>query len=134
MLVRLIPEQGGDGTTYGIIAMNDTGSDVLTLFDIDMPHLGNTHGYNGWIGQAAILTANGAVNNYPLIVVQVQMVGNGNLPWSNWIDEFAIVKPAIPGILRLSGIGIRDALYIATTPGNNFLAVSATKGRLTSLL
>jgi hypothetical protein len=47
MLVRLIPAQGGDGTTHGIIAMNDTGSDVPTLFDIDMPYLGNVHGYNG---------------------------------------------------------------------------------------
>jgi hypothetical protein len=55
-------------------------------------------------------------------------------PWSNWIDECAIVKPALPGIIRLSGTGIRNKLYIATTPGNNFLTVSATKGGLTSLL
>jgi hypothetical protein len=69
-----------------------------------------------------------------MIVVEVQLVGNGNIPWSNWIDECAIVKLALPGIIRLSGTGIRNKLYIATTPGNNSLAVSATKGGLTSLL
>lgn len=41
MLLRLMSQRGGDGTAHGVITMNDTGSDVLTLFDMDMPHLGN---------------------------------------------------------------------------------------------
>jgi hypothetical protein len=40
MLLGLIPGLGGDGTRYGVIAMNDTGSDVLTIFDVEMPLLG----------------------------------------------------------------------------------------------
>jgi hypothetical protein len=51
MLLRLTPTLGGDGTVYGIIAMNDTGSDILSLFTIDLPHLvGNIQGYLGWHG------------------------------------------------------------------------------------
>jgi len=48
MLLRLTPAYGGDGTVHGIIAMNDTGSDVLTLFNTDLALLGNIHGYMGW--------------------------------------------------------------------------------------
>ncbi|KAI9779342.1 MAG: hypothetical protein M1839_007450 [Geoglossum umbratile] len=47
MLVRLAPHRGGDGTVHGIIAMNDTGSDILMLFDIDMFFLGNLQSYTG---------------------------------------------------------------------------------------
>jgi hypothetical protein len=69
MLVRLIPDQGGDGSVCGIIAMNDTGSNVLTLFDTDMPHLGNLQGYAG--RAAIIIDASGTVNLFPMIVVEV---------------------------------------------------------------
>jgi hypothetical protein len=106
MLLRLIPDQGGDGTVHGIIAMNDTRSDILSLFNTDMPHLGNLQGYAGFVG---------------------------NVAWSDWIVEEAMVQPLRPGVSRLSGIGIRGALYIGTAPGNHFLAVAATKGGLNSL-
>jgi hypothetical protein len=39
MLLRLTPGHGGDGTVYGIIAINDTGSDMLTLFNTDLAEL-----------------------------------------------------------------------------------------------
>jgi hypothetical protein len=133
MLLRLIPDQGGDGTVHGIIAMNDTGSDILSLFDTDMPYLGNLQGYGGWIGNVAINYANGTTNVYPKLLVEVQLVRNDNSPWSDWIVEEAIVQPMRPGVMRLSGVGIRDALYIGTAPGNHFLAVAVTKGGLNSL-
>ena len=37
MLLRLIPERGGNGTVYGIIIINNTGSDILMLFTTDLP-------------------------------------------------------------------------------------------------
>jgi hypothetical protein len=114
--------------------MNDTGSEILALFDTDMLSLGNLQGYTGWFEQAAIQSANGMIDIYSKIHVQVQMVGDDNLPWSDWIGEEAIVKPVGPGIPQLSCIQIRNFLVLATTPGNNFLAVSTTKGGLTSLL
>ncbi|KAI9767226.1 MAG: hypothetical protein M1840_005826 [Geoglossum simile] len=133
MLLRLMPEFGGDGTVFGIIAMNDTGSTILTLFDVDLLHLGDIQGYAGWVGPVEINYANGAIDVYPTIRVQVQLVRDDNSPWSEWINEEAIVRPTAPGIPRLSGLGIRDVLYIATAPGNHFLAVSTTKGGLASL-
>ena len=48
MLLRLIPGHGGDGTVDGIIAMNDAGLDMLTLFTTDSTRLGNTQGYTSW--------------------------------------------------------------------------------------
>ena len=35
MLLRLTPELGVDRTVYSIIAMNNTGSDMLSLFTTD---------------------------------------------------------------------------------------------------
>lgn len=114
--------------------MNDTGSDLLTLYDLDMPYLGNSDGYAGWLGIAVVRCANGTVDHHRILRVQVQMMGDGDIPWSDWISEIAIITPEIDGIPRLSGMGIRRVLFMATTPGNNFLAVSATKGGLVSLL
>jgi hypothetical protein len=53
--------------------MNDTGSDMLTIFDVDMPHLGNHQGYAGWIGPVVVVGAGGVVSVYPKIHVQVQL-------------------------------------------------------------
>jgi hypothetical protein len=52
--------------------MNDTGSSILSLFDTDMQYLGNLQGYTGRAGQVEVRNANGTINNYPQIHVQVQ--------------------------------------------------------------
>ena len=134
MQLRLTPEFGGDGTIHGIIAMNDTGSDILTLFDTDLLQLGNIQQYIGWQLPISVIDANGGSAFFDRIFVQVQLVQDDNTPWGNWIDEVALVKPVGPDVPRLSGAGIRQVLYIGTAPGNHLLAVSATKGGLTSLL
>jgi hypothetical protein len=134
MFLRLMPHRGGDGTVHGIIAMNDTGSDMLSLFYSDLQHLGNIQGYDNWQGATGILCANGTINQYPTIVVEVQLVRDDNTPWSDWFPELAIVQPDSPGLPRLSGYGIRNALYLGTGPGNHSLAVASTKGGLASLL
>jgi hypothetical protein len=134
MLIRLAPAFGGDGTTCGAIAMNDTGSDIMTVFQTDFARLGNTQGYRGWLSPIDVIDANGRITTFPRILVQVQLVRNDNTQWGNWIYEDALVKPAAPGVSRLSGRGIRRHLYIGTAPGNHLLAVAATKGGLTSLL
>lgn len=134
MLLRLIPNRGGDGTVHGIIAMNDTGSDVLSLFYSDLQYLGNRQGYTGWRGVIPISYGNGTIQYYARIKVEVQLVRDDNIPWSDWIEELAIVKPDSPGLLRLSGYGIRNAVYLGTSPGNHSLAVATTKSGLASLL
>ncbi|KAI9781392.1 MAG: hypothetical protein M1839_005986 [Geoglossum umbratile] len=111
IIMKLTPGLGGDGTVYGITAMNDTGSDVLTIFDVEMPHLGIYQGYAGWLGPVMIVGAGGVVGIYPKIRVQVQLVRDDNTPWSDWVTEDAMVRPIAPGVPRLSGLGIREALY-----------------------
>ena len=78
MFLRLMLHRGGNGTVYGIIAMNDTGSDILLLFHSDMQHLGNIQGYAGWQGIIGILCANGTINHYLKIEVEVQLVRDDN--------------------------------------------------------
>jgi hypothetical protein len=112
---------------YRIIVINDTGSNLLTLFDTDMSSLGNFQGYTGWIGDAEVRDASGMVNTYRRLRVQVQLLRDDNSPWSDWINERAVVKPASQGVPRLSGYGIRKILYIGTAPGIHVLAVAATK-------
>lgn len=134
MLLRLIPELGGDRTIHGIIALNDTGSNILTLFDDDFPFLGNTAGYSGWLQPVRIVDANGNRPLFRRLNVQVRMVRDDNTPWGDWMEETAIVRVQGPNVPRLSGPGIRAHLYFATAPGNHTVAVASTKGGLVSLL
>lgn len=127
-----MPAYGGDGTVYRIIAMNDTGSNVLSLFTTDLQQLGNRQGYNGWRATRKVKDAHGIATHCRTIRVQVQLVKNDDTPWGDWIDELALVRPPRPNLARLSGCGIRRALYIGTAPGNHSLAISATKGGLIS--
>jgi len=133
MLLRLIPALGGNGTTYPITVMNDTGSDMLTLINADFQRLGNAQGYGGWLLPTHVTDASGNTTLFPTILVEVQLVRNDGTPWSNWIQERAIVR-AGTNMPRLSGVGIRNVLYFGTAPGNQALAVGATKGGMVSLL
>ncbi len=134
MHLRLIPELGGDGTFCGVIVLNDTGSNIFTVFTSDFQHLGNTQEYDGWIGDGSVTDANGTATVLPQLIVQVRLVDNHSEPWSDWIFERAIVRTPHPSVDRLSGRGFRDVFYIGTGPGNHVLAVSASKGGLTTLL
>ena len=60
----------------GIIALNDTGSDFLTLVNTDLPHLGNVIGYRGWLHWTSVIDASGNTSLYRKITVQVQLVGD----------------------------------------------------------
>jgi hypothetical protein len=130
MLLRLTSDHGGDGTVHGIIAMNDTGSDMLTLFNADLAVLGNIQGYSSWQVPTGVIDANGTTTVFPTIVVQVRLVREENTPWGNWVNEVAIVKQLGPNVPQLSGIGIRGHWYIGTAPGNHLLAVGTTEGGL----
>jgi hypothetical protein len=95
----------------------------MSLFDTDMHYLGNLQGYAGWIGHIRVRDASGTVNRYRRIHVQVQLLRDDDSPWSGWINERAIVKPRSPNLPRLSGIGIRQVLYLGTAPSNHLLFV-----------
>jgi len=111
MQIRLTPVLGGDGTIQTTTAMNDTGSDALTIFASELPSLGNISTYNGWQLSVPVLTADGSVATLPQLYLQVRLIRLDNTPWSNWIDEVAVVRPDVPGVARLTGIGIRESFF-----------------------
>jgi hypothetical protein len=135
MHLRLIPGLGSDGTTFGIGGLNDTSSDGLLILDSDLLQLGGgVQAYRGWAEMVEVRNANGAVDELRSILVEVQLVRDDDSPWTDWIREAATIMPVQPGISRLSGPAMRDVLYFGTAPGNQTLAVSTTKGGLSSLL
>jgi hypothetical protein len=83
MLLRLTLGLGGDGTIWNVIAINDTGSDVLTIFNMNMQHLGIYQGYAGWLGPVVIVGASRVVGISPTIQIQVQLVRDDSTPWSD---------------------------------------------------
>ena len=78
MLLRLTPEFRGDRTIHGIIARNDTGSDILTLFDTGLLQLGNIQQYIGWQLPISIIDTNSGSTFFDRISVQVQLVQDDN--------------------------------------------------------
>jgi hypothetical protein len=71
VLLKLIPGRGGDGTVDGIIAMNDTGSDMLMLFTTDLTRLENTQGYTGWHAPREVMDANSTTSIFPALTIEV---------------------------------------------------------------
>lgn len=60
--------------------MNDTSSDILTLYRSDFMHLGNFDFYIGWRVPVLVMDANGVVTYCRSITVEVLPVGNGGIP------------------------------------------------------
>jgi len=136
-LLRLSPDLGGDGTTIGIAVLNDTGSDYLTVFETDLPLLGNMEMYSGQRNPVTTRDANGVLTprqRRQRMAVQVRLVRGDDSPWGDWIDEDAVVKRPLPGVPRLSGYQIRRNLFFGTSPTHHHVAVATTKGGMSSLL
>jgi hypothetical protein len=43
------------------------------------------------------------MNIYPAILVEVQLVRDDDSPWSDWIEELAIVRPLLPSVYLSTG-------------------------------
>ena len=80
------------------------------------------------------MTASGDSQQFATIWIKVRLVGEDLIPWSEWIVERAIVKPAMAGLISLSGSGIWKYLYFGTERGNGTLSVGTTKYDMSSLL
>lgn len=118
MEVRLCPELGGDGTRHGINVLNDTGSDVLTIFNTDLTSLGNYEQYAGWLGYVFIGGCNGNVEMLLSLMVDIRLVRPGSLvPGGNWLSEEAILRQPAPGVARLSGSLMRERFIFWNPPG-----------------
>lgn len=134
MEIRLDIDYGGDGTTHGVSVIHDTGSDIMSILDIDLARMGNMQAYNGFLGEMSCLDAGGRLEDQPTLSTQVRFVDAKFVPWSGWIDEDAIVRRAASGVNRLSGSGIRWDFIFATPKGNSFVAVSTNKAGINALI
>jgi hypothetical protein len=77
MLLRLTPGHRGDRTVCGIIPMNDTGSDMMTLFTTDFPHLGDIQGYAGWLTPRGIIDASGGITVF--LITRCKLISDGKV-------------------------------------------------------
>ena len=92
--------------------MNDTGSDIQTIFPTDLAALGYYRlAYQGHLGMLPIGTA-----------------------ITPWFMEVAVITPVQPGQYRLSGSAMRDHLFFATAPGNANLFVAQKKSGIVTQL
>ncbi|EGE07551.1 hypothetical protein TEQG_06465 [Trichophyton equinum CBS 127.97] len=101
--------------------LNDTGSDLLIVFDTDLIILGIPPTYMGFGPPIGIVTAGGSVR------VEIQLLNFQSEPIPGWTFEEAVVVLSSEGAVRLSGNGMRQCLYFATAPGNTQLYVSQKK-------
>jgi hypothetical protein len=115
--------------------MNDTGSNVLTIFTTDLTALRyDQYTYQGRLGTYPVGTANG-VTLRERIVIEIQITRANGTAITPWFRENAVITPLQPGIQdRLSGNAMRNHLYFATAPGNANLFVAEKKNGIVSQL
>lgn len=126
--IRLSGVQGGPSLRIDIT--NDTGSSVQTVLPQDVEYLNYDPDVHGG-GFAGINTAAGVVHRQRLYL-DMQIVDTDGRPFTSWYQQLAVVGD--PHSLRLSGEGMRNHLYFATSPGNAVLYVAVKKHGLMSLL
>lgn len=125
--IRPIPDPMSPASAgINITMLNDTGSTAQSVFDSDVLELGLPNNYVGYGPETLVTTANGVVPRRR-IAVEVQLLTPQGGIASDWIREYGVLTPSTPGSVRLSGSGIRGALYFATAPGNEYLYVAAKK-------
>ena len=84
---------------------------MLTLFNVDLQHLGNIQNYAGWLRGVDIRQADGSVDHLWSLVVEAQFVQPETLiPWGPWFREQAVIRALVPGVDRLANAEIRDYL------------------------
>jgi len=115
--------------------MNDTGSNIQTIFPTDLAVLRyDPATYQGNLGTLSIATAGGVVYREK-IVIEMQITKADGTAITPWFRESAVVTPLQSGIQhRLSGNVMRDHLYFATAPGNANLFVAEKKNGITTQL
>jgi len=130
----LLIGKGGDNTIQTDIGiLNDTGSEILTIYDTDIVLL-SCAGHGGSVGHVFITDANGGLSAFPRWNMEIQLTTEDGDAWSPWIREAAAEKSALSGASRLSGSELRRQFFIGTNRAYDMLAVSATLGGMSANL
>jgi hypothetical protein len=108
--------------------MNDTGSNIQTIFPTDLAALGYFQlAYQGYVGMLSIGTANRPIFRMRT-EIEMQITKADGTAITPWFMEVAAITPLQSGIqYRLSGSAMRDHLFFVTAPGNANLFVAQKK-------
>lgn len=120
------------GFFLAVRALNDTGSDVMTLFY-------NEASYLGWQAalfppyQIQVSSADG-VTLRESISVLARVYDDNGFALTDWFEEQVVLRNYTGVEVRLSGASVRDQLYIGTAPRLQNLYVARTKTQLFKVL
>jgi hypothetical protein len=132
MMVRAIPLQGGSGTEYAVSVLNDTGSNLLNVWDNHAASMGiDKPTYTQYRAPVAVDTAAGTTYRTKT-KVQICVMDLTQVPLSDWFEEDCVVVPQTSPLL--SGQNMRNELYFATAKGNRELFVGKTKNSIVMAL
>jgi hypothetical protein len=122
---------GGHWPPVVVRALNDTGSDIMTLFYQEAINL-------GWqpdifATQIQINSADGLTLQESIYVLAQVCDYNGS-PLTEWFPEQVVLRNFTGAEVRLSGSNVRNQLYFGTAPRLRNLYAAQNKTQLSRIL
>ena len=132
MRITLPQVYGGNGLTMVVRALNDTGSDIMTLFYDEATNMG----WQPNMFPAQLLQINSAdgLTLQESIYVFAQVCDYNGSPLTEWFPEPVVLRHDTGVEIRLSGSNVRNQLYFGTAPRLQNLYVAQNKTHLSRIL
>jgi hypothetical protein len=123
MRIVLPQNYGGHGSPVVVRALNDTGSDTMTLFYQEAINMG----WQPNVFPATLIQINSAdgLTLQESIQVFAQVCDYNGSPLTEWFAEQVVIRYFTGVEARLSGSNVRNQLYIGTAPGLRNLYMAA---------
>src|ERR1700722_3431973 len=129
----LLPQiYGGSGPPVIVRALNDTGSNIMTLFYQEAINMGWQP--NVFPATPIQITSAGGSTLEEAIRVFAQVCDYNGSPLTEWFAERVVLRRFTGVEARLSGSNVRNQLYIGTAPRLQNLYVARTKTHLSRIL
>jgi hypothetical protein len=132
MRILLPQNYGGHGPPVVIRALNDTGSDIMTLFYHEAMNMGWQP--NVFPATPTQITSASGSTLQESIWVFAQVCDYNGSPLTGWFAERVVLRYFTGAEARLSGANVRNQLYIGTAPRLQNLYVARTKTHLSRIL
>jgi hypothetical protein len=129
----LLPQYyGGYGPPVVVQALNDTGSDIMTLFYHEAINMGWQP--NVFPSTPVQITSASGPELLESIHVLAKVYDYNGSPLTEWFAERVVLRHFTGLEARLSGSNVRDQLYIGTAPRLQNLYMARTKTHLSRIL
>lgn len=117
--LRSLGKGGPPELTTKVEVHNDTGSNLLTVFDTDLWSLGSSE-TTYWAIEApsAVRLAAGHTVMMRCMPVEIRLLDRNGFPMTPWFEERGVLVEYKPGSIRLSGLSMRNELYFVTNRSN----------------